>query len=87
MDIKSIQKKIEQVGYYTFLPEPFTELVVGKLKGEDPAIGGILIHSFCSVSIVDIKILIEHGQANLPEESEFASESEAISFIKDKFPL
>ncbi len=88
MKLNSIKSKLDSEGYFTFYASPDnSELIVGKDLGGTNSFGGTNLDAFCSVSISGNTVTIVYGYTNIQFEKSFVSESKAIYFIKEEFPL
>lgn len=87
MQLTNIKKKLDELGYHTFISSE--RLMVGIQDGVIPDLpNGIKLKMFCYVEHQQSKtFMVEFGRSALPEWEEFTSESGVIKFIKEKFKL
>jgi len=84
--LETIRAQLESLNFYTRIASGI--LIVGTDPQEIPEFsGGGVFKAFCSIEIRGEQFVVEYGQANLPQEKQFASGEEVIAFVEKMFPV
>jgi hypothetical protein len=86
MTLESINTRLTSEGYTVFMSRE--TLHIGKNGQEDPSMeDAVIFESKCTVHLEDQQLVLDYGQAAMPEEERFSTIGDLVQFIKQVFPL
>lgn len=85
MNIDEIKKKLEGMGYLSFISSG--SLIVGQMDSYDTDLECMLLKGTFSIDVKNDRIILEYSEAAISKEKEFVSFEEFSDFIKINFPI